>query len=83
MTVKRTCDCCGKDDIGRSYTSNRLRTKIGNVECEVMVAIDNVWNSGDLCYECLVAHFHTAFSAGENSEAQVDGRTLFYPEHAS
>lgn len=80
MSIEITCDNCGKRNIGRSYTGQRLTTKVGRIQTETIVAVDDRWNGGHLCYECLVGHLQVAISAGENSGAQPPAGRSVYPE---
>ncbi|MBC8488486.1 MAG: hypothetical protein H8D45_20860 [Bacteroidetes bacterium] len=50
--IKYYCDVCGQE-LTRNYVGNRLRSNYNNVSVEVMVAIGNVWNEGELCGTCL------------------------------
>lgn len=62
MTIKRYCDCCGCET-PKTYTSDRLKfsTVIHGkmVQVEVMTGINNAWNGGDLCLNCLFAALDT------------------------
>jgi len=50
--IKRYCDVCGKE-VERNYVAQRLRQEMGRVVVEVMVAIDGIWNKGEICLGCL------------------------------
>jgi len=48
-----SCDVC-KKTVEREYVSNRLIRNKGRVTIEVMVAVDETWNKGDVCLDCLL-----------------------------
>lgn len=53
---KMFCDCCGKE-ISHNFVGNRLKIKEiinkTDVEAEVMIAINGIWNGGHICPGCL------------------------------
>ena len=55
MGTKWFCDCCG-NEIFRNYIGDRVNTTVQvagtKVLVEVILGIDKVWNSGDICIEC-------------------------------
>lgn len=52
--TKYFCDVCGKEVEIRDCVTSRYTPKLGKVRCEVMIQIDEVWNSGSICLECLL-----------------------------
>ncbi|MEA1998138.1 MAG: hypothetical protein U9N61_02260 [Euryarchaeota archaeon] len=76
MTIKSFCDVCGKE-LGRNYVSDRLNVRYhynkdnedperGNqcITCNVEVGVNNTWNKGEICKECLLK----ALTEGEDIE---------------
>ena len=51
--VKYFCDVCETEVTKREYIVKRYRPSLGKVECEIMVRIDGIWNSGCICLKCL------------------------------
>lgn len=47
------CDGCGKDIT--DYQSSRAVGKLERITVEIMVAVDNVWNGGHACEDCIKA----------------------------
>jgi hypothetical protein len=48
------CDGCGRE-IARGEPGaglNRVQTHLNRITVELMVAVDNVWNGGNVCLEC-------------------------------
>lgn len=50
--IRFFCDICGKD-ITESGQATRMTGKQGRLQYEVIVAIDNVWNGGHVCWDCI------------------------------
>jgi hypothetical protein len=50
--VKYFCDICGaemsREDRGR------IKVRRGRVSVEIMTALDNRWNDGQICHNCIV-----------------------------
>ena len=51
--VKYYCDACG-NEIQSDTIGKRWAFKRGRIVAEVMVAIDNTWNGGHYCLDCLL-----------------------------
>jgi hypothetical protein len=51
--TKRYCAGCGKEIT--DLPTGRLTGRIGRIAVEVMVAVDNTWNSGQACEDCIRA----------------------------
>jgi len=49
--IKVFCDICGKEITGKS--NEKLKGKVGRLSFDVLTAIDDVWNGGHVCVECL------------------------------
>lgn len=47
------CDICGEDIT--NYKADRAEGKNGRLRVSVMTAVDNVWNGGHACEECIRA----------------------------
>jgi hypothetical protein len=45
------CDICGADIT--DYRSERAEATVGRLRISVMTAIDNVWNGGHVCLDCI------------------------------
>lgn len=62
--VKYFCDCCEKQ-IDRNMVSSRLmeNVKIAKaiVKIEIICGINETWNGGHLCGDCLHDAIHEAF----------------------
>jgi hypothetical protein len=56
------CDVCG-NEIPQKRAGKRLLFKKGRVTAEIMVAVDDTWNAGHVCAECL----KEVFRSGEES----------------
>ena len=54
MSAVHYCDRCGGIIAERRHFG-RLKRREGRVTIEVHVAVDNTWNKGDVCHDC-VAH---------------------------
>lgn len=55
MTIKYFCSMCGKPcDPTKHNSFNRIHRKKGRITVEVMVAIDNTWNGGEVCKTCVL-----------------------------
>lgn len=46
------CDACGTE-IPRKEAGKHLLFERGRVTAEIMVAVDNTWNAGHVCADCL------------------------------
>ncbi len=51
--IRYFCDVCGKDI--SNYKQQRLQGKVGRLNIEVLTAIDNCWNGGHVCEDCIKA----------------------------
>ncbi len=55
--IKRYCDVCG-EELKRNVVSKRYMPQLTEagvtVKAEVMVSVNHVWNSGDVCLTCLL-----------------------------
>ncbi len=55
--IKYYCDVCG-NEIKRNYVTERLKRKLEinekKIVAQISIAIDGIWNMGDLCYSCLM-----------------------------
>lgn len=50
--IKYFCDICGKE-LSRQ-NQGRIKVRRGRVSVEVMTALDDGWNSGHLCHDCII-----------------------------
>lgn len=55
MSVKYFCDECG-DEIGTQKTNQlgRVKRQYGHITVEVLRAVDNQWNGGQVCNPCVI-----------------------------
>ena len=49
--IKIFCDICGADIT--NYRENRPEATVGRLTISIMYAVDNVWNSGHACLDCI------------------------------
>lgn len=52
MSIKYFCDACG-GEIPKDQTGRVVR-KLERITVEVLVAVDGVWNDGNVCKDCIV-----------------------------
>jgi len=50
--IKYFCDICGTE-LSRQ-DQGRIKVRRGRVSVEIMTALDNGWNSGQICHSCIV-----------------------------
>lgn len=76
--VKYFCDICGAEMSRQDQ--GRIRVRRGRVSVEIMTALDNTWNNGQICHSCIV---DVVFAYGEHSRdvyKLVDDHVLtFFP----
>lgn len=76
--VKYFCDMCGAEMSRQDQ--GRIRVRRGRVSVEIMTALDNTWNNGQICHSCIV---DVVFAYGEHSRdvyKLVDDHVLtFFP----
>ena len=65
--IKRFCDICEKE-IKRNYAQQRLTVTKGRIKVEVIVTVDSVANSGEICLDCLL---ETINSVREHTTPEV------------
>lgn len=51
MSITRRCDKCGKKM--KDHEVKRLKKTLGGISVEIIVAVDDVWNAGDVCWTCI------------------------------
>lgn len=50
--TKYFCDRCHKELKPKDHS--RLKRTLGNCSIEIMTALNNTWNSGSFCHDCVV-----------------------------
>lgn len=60
--VKYFCDICGAEMSRQDQ--GRIKVRRGRVSVEIMTALDNTWNNGQICHSCIV---DVVFAYGERS----------------
>jgi len=61
--VRYFCDICAKEMSRQDQ--ERIKVRRGRVSVEVMTALDNGWNGGQICHDCIV---DVVFAYGEHSK---------------
>lgn len=76
--VKYFCDICGAEMSRQDQ--GRIRVRRGRVSVEIMTALDNTWNNGQICHSCIV---DVVFAYGEHSrdvyKLEDDHVLTFFP----
>ena len=76
--VKYFCDICGAEMSRQDQ--GRIRVRRGRVSVEIMTALDNTWNNGQICHSCIV---DVVFAYGEHSrdvyKLEDDHALTFFP----
>lgn len=48
------CDSCDNEiPKGQNCVGSRIQLELGRVRIEIMVAVDNTWNNGHVCEDCI------------------------------
>ena len=53
--IRYFCDVCGKEITREMPDNRRLTAEAGRLRIEVVTAIDNAWNGGHVCHDCIRA----------------------------
>lgn len=69
--IKYFCDVCGKEILPKTEDAKRLIFKHMRLTVEIITAIDDTWNAGNVCHDCI--RLAVALSADKNN-AHSDGR---------
>lgn len=76
--VKYFCDICGAEMSRQDQ--GRIRVRRGRVSVEIMTALDDTWNNGQICHSCIV---DVVFAYGEHSrdvyKLEDDHVLTFFP----
>ena len=76
--IRRYCDRCG-NQITRNAVSQRIKRELYDAPgriygVEVMVAVNRVWNHGDLCEGCVVEVVNKGTELGGVEPHYTDGQ---------
>lgn len=50
--IKYFCNKCGREL--KKGDHDRVRRKLGSFKVEIMIAVNDVWNAGELCHKCII-----------------------------